>query len=66
MKRTCRPDWQFVVFGHNEHEITKAREMAAELGMEIASEAQLGRQFLAGQRRGRGARGSGVRSGLKG
>jgi len=27
--------WQFVVFGHNEHEITKAREMAAELGMEI-------------------------------
>ncbi len=27
--------WQFVVFGHNEHEISKAREMAAELGMEF-------------------------------
>ena len=25
--------WQFVVFGHNEHEITKARQMAQELGM---------------------------------
>ena len=25
--------WQFVVFGHNEHEIVKAREMAHELGM---------------------------------
>jgi hypothetical protein len=25
--------WQFVVFGHNEHEIATAREMAAELGM---------------------------------
>lgn len=27
--------WQFVLFGHNEHEIPKAREMAAKLGMEI-------------------------------
>ena len=27
--------WQFVVFGHNEHEIPKARAMAAELGMEF-------------------------------
>lgn len=27
--------WQFVIFGHNEHEITKARLMAAELGMEF-------------------------------
>jgi glycosyltransferase involved in cell wall biosynthesis/MoaA/NifB/PqqE/SkfB family radical SAM enzyme len=25
--------WQFVAFGHNEHEITKARQMAQELGM---------------------------------
>jgi len=27
--------WQFVVFGHNEHEIKTAREMAAERGMEF-------------------------------
>jgi MoaA/NifB/PqqE/SkfB family radical SAM enzyme len=27
--------WQFVAFGHNEHEIGKAREMARELGMEF-------------------------------
>jgi MoaA/NifB/PqqE/SkfB family radical SAM enzyme len=27
--------WQFVVFGHNEHEIRTAREMAAERGMEF-------------------------------
>ena len=27
--------WQFVAFGHNEHEIDKAREMARELGMEF-------------------------------
>jgi MoaA/NifB/PqqE/SkfB family radical SAM enzyme len=25
--------WQFVVFGHNEHEIPRAKELAAELGM---------------------------------
>ena len=25
--------WQFIVFGHNEHEIAKARDMAASLGM---------------------------------
>jgi MoaA/NifB/PqqE/SkfB family radical SAM enzyme len=25
--------WQFIVFGHNEHEIPKARQMAEELGM---------------------------------
>jgi MoaA/NifB/PqqE/SkfB family radical SAM enzyme len=30
-----RLKWQFIVFGHNEHEIPKAREMAAKLGMEI-------------------------------
>jgi MoaA/NifB/PqqE/SkfB family radical SAM enzyme len=27
--------WQFVVFGHNEHEIPAAREMAGRLGMEF-------------------------------
>lgn len=27
--------WQFVVFGHNEHEIDKAAEMARDLGMEF-------------------------------
>ncbi len=27
--------WQFVVFGHNEHEIPVARELAAKLGMEF-------------------------------
>lgn len=28
-----RLTWQFVVFGHNEHEIPRAKEMARELGM---------------------------------
>jgi MoaA/NifB/PqqE/SkfB family radical SAM enzyme len=27
--------WQFIVFGHNEHEIPVAREMAAKLGMQF-------------------------------
>ncbi|WP_421855065.1 radical SAM protein [Oricola sp.] len=27
--------WQFVAFGHNEHEIGKAKQMAAELGMDF-------------------------------
>ena len=27
--------WQFVAFGHNEHEIESARELARELGMEF-------------------------------
>lgn len=27
--------WQFVIFGHNEHELPKARKMAAELGMKF-------------------------------
>jgi MoaA/NifB/PqqE/SkfB family radical SAM enzyme len=27
--------WQFIVFGHNEHEIAEARRMAGELGMEF-------------------------------
>jgi len=26
-------NWQFIVFGHNEHEVTRARSMAADLGM---------------------------------
>lgn len=30
-----RLTWQFVVFGHNEHELPKAREMARALGMEF-------------------------------
>lgn len=29
--------WQFVVFGHNEHEIPVARKMAASLGMDFAT-----------------------------
>jgi MoaA/NifB/PqqE/SkfB family radical SAM enzyme len=29
--------WQFVVFGHNEHEIHIAREMAAKLGMDFVT-----------------------------
>jgi MoaA/NifB/PqqE/SkfB family radical SAM enzyme len=29
--------WQFVVFGHNEHEISMAREMAEKLGMEFSA-----------------------------
>ena len=28
--------WQFIVFGHNEHEIGTARKLAAELGMKFA------------------------------
>jgi MoaA/NifB/PqqE/SkfB family radical SAM enzyme len=31
-----RLNWQFIVFGHNEHEIPRAKEMARELGMSIA------------------------------
>jgi MoaA/NifB/PqqE/SkfB family radical SAM enzyme len=30
-----RLTWQFVVFGHNEHEIPRARKLASDLGMEI-------------------------------
>jgi len=26
-------NWQFIVFGHNEHEISRARELASDLGM---------------------------------
>lgn len=28
--------WQFVAFGHNEHEVERARELASELGMEFS------------------------------
>jgi len=31
--------WQFIVFGHNEHEIPVAREMAAKLGMHFFTKA---------------------------
>jgi tetratricopeptide (TPR) repeat protein len=38
-QRYCSPfpalTWKFVVFGHNEHELPVAREMARELGMEF-------------------------------
>lgn len=36
--RTTRPEltWQFIVFGHNEHEIADARRMAAELDMKFS------------------------------
>jgi pyruvate-formate lyase-activating enzyme len=27
--------WQFIVFGHNEHEVERAREMAYEMGVEL-------------------------------
>ena len=30
-----RLTWQFVIFGHNEHELSRAREMASELGMKL-------------------------------
>ena len=28
--------WQFIIFGHNEHELPRAREMARELGMKFS------------------------------
>ena len=42
LKREARSDlpylsWQFVVFGHNEHELPVARAMAEELGMEFVA-----------------------------
>jgi MoaA/NifB/PqqE/SkfB family radical SAM enzyme len=37
--------WQFVVFGHNEHEIPRAREMAAELGMEFRAKLSWDAEF---------------------
>ena len=33
--RYPRLKWQFIAFGHNEHEITRARKMAEELNMEF-------------------------------
>ena len=35
--------WQDVAFGHNEHEIGRARAMARELGMEFYVKSVLGR-----------------------
>jgi hypothetical protein len=37
--------WQFVVFGHNEHEIHIAREMAAKLGMDFATKLSWASKF---------------------
>lgn len=33
--RYPRMIWKFIIFGHNEHEVAKAREMASELDMEF-------------------------------
>ncbi|MCR5260414.1 MAG: radical SAM protein [Candidatus Gastranaerophilales bacterium] len=33
-------EWKFIIFGHNEHEIEKAKQMAKELGVEIVFERQ--------------------------
>jgi len=35
--------WQFIVFGHNEHEIETARKMAGELGMGFRAKMNVGR-----------------------
>lgn len=40
-----RLQWQFVVFGHNEHEIPLAREMAARLGMAFRSKISWDKNF---------------------
>lgn len=37
--------WQFVVFGHNEHEIPLARQMAKDLGMEFRPKLNWDRKF---------------------
>ena len=37
--------WQFVVFGHNEHEIPLAREMAARLGMSFHAKISWDKKF---------------------
>lgn len=37
--------WQFIVFGHNEHELPAAREMAARLGMEFYPKISWDRRF---------------------
>ncbi len=38
--------WQFVVFGHNEHEIPRARALAQELGMELRVKLSWGGTYL--------------------
>jgi len=40
-----RLDWQFVVFGYNEHEIPVARRLAAELGMDFRLKLSWDEQF---------------------
>jgi len=40
-----RLTWQFVVFGHNEHEIPAARKLAGELGMNFYSKLSWDAQF---------------------
>src|SRR5262249_34909681 len=40
-----RLNWQFVVFGHNEHELTTARRMAAALGMTFSVKLSWDEQF---------------------
>ncbi len=40
-----RLKWQFVVFGHNEHEIAKARKMAGDLGMRFWVKLSWGTQY---------------------
>ena len=40
-----RLKWQFVVFGHNEHEIPLAREMAARLGMSFRAKISWDKDF---------------------
>ena len=40
-----RLKWQFVVFGHNEHEIDAARNLAAELDMEFAPKLSWDEEF---------------------
>ena len=37
--------WQFVIFGHNEHELPKAREMAEELNMKFVPKANWDSSF---------------------
>jgi len=37
--------WQFIVFGHNEHEIGTAKGMAAELGMEFRAKVSWDEEF---------------------
>jgi len=40
-----RLTWQFIVFGHNQHEIQKAREMAHSLGMDFFAKLSWDQEF---------------------